>query len=379
MTMPAVAPAAPTTPADTPSAATKAAEPKATKPNPADVVKAVPKTDQAHEAGEKKVRVRGYQRAAKVKETLASEPESEETTSEPAVERPSADSPGSAKPAAASAADSGAVEPNAQEKARAERNRRIAEIQAREETARQKRAQEAKGRESSGELEKLRKRLADLEPLESVFASEEALLEAAEKKGMSPEKLAQWMRTKLSDPQAVARREAQTFEQRIEAKFEAERAKLQADRDAFEATQREHTAAAQGQARARQFIGDASSKAETHPLTAQFLSARGEQHLVALASAVIVPYLPEDYDIENLHDHLEQYLEYVSVGGHQAAAPAPSSGHTPPPKTNGAAKPVTTLSNDLGSRRESVAEEVPAHRIPRSERIARVKRQLGGA
>ena len=373
MTQQATAPAPPPAAASTP-----AAEPaKATKPSPADVRPATPHVDQAKPAPEKKVRVRGYERAVKVKEALEAEPE--KATPEPAAQ--SRDSTPAVKQNS-SAADSDAAEkpkpapaPDALAQARAERNKRIAEIQAREQAAREKRAQEAKLRADTGEVEKLRKRLAEVEPLESVFASEEALLEAAEKRGMSSEKLVQWMRTRLSDPAAVAQRQAQTAEERLKAEIEKDRAKLRAEQEAFAAAQREAREVAEGQARARQFVHDSSEKAGTHPLTAQFLKLRGEQHLVALASAVIVPYLPEDYDIGTLHDHFEQYLEYVSVGGN--ASPEPS-GQTPPPNTNGAAKPVTTLSNDLGSRRDGVAEEVPLHRLPRSERIARVKRQLGG-
>ncbi len=308
------------------------------------------------------IRVKSHQRAARVKAQLAEEP----------ADKAAAEPEAKTEPDAPVAETKPTPQSTEVTDARAERAKRIAAVQAREAANRQKQQQEQQARGHSGELEKLRKRLSELEPLESVFSSEGALLEAAEKKGMSSEKLVQWMRTRLSDPAAVAQKHSQTVEDRMRAEIEKVRAEARAEREAVEAKYAQIHEQREGEARAAKFLSAASEKASSHPMTAQFMKARGPEHLVALASQVIVPYLPENYDIENLHDHLEQYLEYVSVG----AIPAASGQALPPQKTNGAAKPVTTLSNALGSVRESVTEDTPLAKMSRKDRVAFIKRQL---
>lgn len=391
MTMNATAPAVPAAP-PAPAADNHVPQTPPTTSKPRDAVAA--QTPPTKVEPEKRIRVRGYERAARVKAEMAEKEgaSKEESTSEPDAERPSA-APQRAKPAAASASDSGAEKPKSEAKPepkpdpeaderakiREERNKRIAEIQAREAAAREKRAAQQKDHGQSAEIEKLRKRVAELEPHAEVFKDEETLLAAAEARGMSAEKLVQWMRTRLSNPEAVVQRQQQTAEQKFQAELDAIRKQLADSEQRREAEAQAARDAREGVERATRFVSmaGAETSSRTHPLTAAFLRARGEDHLLALASSVIVPHLPDNYGLDHLHDSLEQYLEYVTVGP-LPAVPSASVGQTPP-KTNGAAKPVTTLTNDLASARESVAEDIPLARLPRSERIARVKRRESSA
>ncbi len=226
--------------------------------------------------------------------------------------------------------------------------------------------------DQSAEIEQLRKRVAELEPHSAAFQNEESLLAAAEARGMSSEKLIQWMRTRLSDPHAVAERQAKTVEERLLAEIQRERQeRIALERRIHEEREQTERAIA-GERRARQFVEMGRKGTDSHPLTARFVERHGEQGLVAFANQFIAPLLRQGYDLEELHDHVEQFLDEV-----QDAKPGPQSGKSHPSR-NGADQPTTTLSNRAASERVSVTEEIPLSRIPRAERVKRLKKQLGG-
>ncbi len=346
-----------TTPAETPAAAPapKAPNPDAAKnaQTPAEPLKA-----------DKVVRVRSHDRAVKLKEKLEAEPDAEEAPSETAEAAPGEP----AKAAAPSEAEQRAA-------ARVERMRLAKERERAEESQREAhRTTTQATRAQSTELEKLRKRVAELEPHEKVFASEDALLAAAEKNGLTADKLIAWMRKRITDPEAIAAHHVQTEAEKLRAEMREIKAEIAAAKAAQDAERQQAAEEREGLAKAAKFVSQAQSSASTHPLTEALRKRYGDNGLVAFANQFVAPLLREEYGIDELHDHVEQFLHEVQVAGGPAAAPGASPGKSPPAKN--AAVQATTLSNSLAQERPSVTEEVPRHLIPLNERAKRLKERL---
>lgn len=309
-------------------------------------------------------------RAAALKAKLDAEP-APEGSAEPSGGVAPAAVEGQAPAPAAAAVDDVAT------KRAQERLARIRQVQEAERAQDEERQRRRAMKDQSGEVEKLRARIAELEPLNKVFDSEEALLAYAESKGMSPEKLVQWMRTRMTDPAAVAQRHAKTEAEKIREELAAERkAREELERrlsERDEQTQAQWSAQQKTQA----FLARAADQAADFPLSAAMLERHGAQGFVGWANKFVVPLLREDYTPEELHDYTEQLLTELQVGGPAPAAPATAAqGTSPPAKKNGAPEPSPTLSNALTSERISVAEEVPLHRLPKAERQRRLKDKL---
>jgi hypothetical protein len=314
------------------------------------------------------------QRASAAKERLESAPS--ESAGEPSGPSTSSDQgastadPGNA-PAKPPPAD------DARSAAAKERLERIERMRAKERAADEERQAKRQTKERDGEFEKLRSRLAELEPLNQTFASEEALLTEAERRGMTAEKLVAWMRTRISDPAAVAERQVKSEADKLREEIKAERearTKLE-ERIANERTQLEAQRAAE--TKTTTFISEAKAAAATHPFTAKLHAKYGDGGLIAFANQFIAPLLPEGYATSELHDHVEQLLTEIvdAVGGASPTHDAPANGTSRPPTKNGADQPVT-LSNGLTSERASVVEEIPLHRLSLDERTRRLKEQL---
>lgn len=255
-------------------------------------------------------------------------------------------------------------------KAAEDRLARLAAARDKERKEEAERASKRRSETNNEELERLRKRVAELEPTESYFKSEEALLAEAERRGMTVDKMAAWMRQRLTDPNAHAQAQARTVEERIMQELAKERAERQ--RLEQRIAEREQKAAEERAAlqRAQEFQSMVDRAADTHPRTAALVRRKGMAAVVQFANEQVVPYLPEGYELQHLHDVMETYLDWLYDGD----SPAQQNGHEPPAKKSGAAKPVTTLSDDVVSAREGVTEQIPLHRLSKAERIARVKR-----
>lgn len=237
-------------------------------------------------------------------------------------------------------------------------------------------AARARDAERSGEVEGLRKKLQELEPLSSVFSSEETLLAEAERRGMTAEKLVSWMRTRLTDPAAVAQQHAKTEADKIREELAAERKareELQARLEAEKMTAQEQREA---QERAQAFIQRTEASEKDYPLSARLLKRHGKHGLVNFASKFIVPLLPEDYTVDQLHDLTEQFLDEVQLAAGPDAPGAVQSAAAANTRKNVAGKATSTLSNAVASERTAVVEEVPLHKLPRDERIKRLRANL---
>jgi len=311
-----------------------------------------------------------------------------ESPSESAAETSTAEQPTSSSPpdveAGSSAAVSGDAPSPEEQAAAARRQERLARIAAAMEKERKEDAERAqhrqrreKERESTSELERVRARLKELEPLNDVFKDEESFLAAAETRGMSAEKMINYWRKRMTDPQAVAMQQTAHAEKRMLdelAKRDAEIAKLREEIIAKEQAAKEH---AEGVSRATQFVHQASALADSHPLAADFLAEHGPQVFITFANEYIAPHLPERYDLDQLHDRLEQFLDRVGRRPRNTAPMTPpANGLSQPPKKNGAEKPVTTLSNAATAERAQVTEQVPLSRLPLDERERRLREKL---
>lgn len=320
-------------------------------------------------------------RASALKAKLDAEPEP--TTSEAAADpaAPEGAPPTPDVPADAPAVASGAAAPPIDEaaaKVREERLARIAAVREKELADDAERQKFRAGKDRDKEVEQLRAKLAEYEPLNGVFASEESLLAEAEKRGMSAEKLVQWMRTRLTDPAAVAQRQAKTEADKLREEMAKDRAELAALKEqlAQQATQAREQY--ESQAKAMTFLQKTQASTASHPLTARLLERHGPHGFVQLVNAHVAQHLPEGYSVEQLHDEVEQFLDNLGGGGGASPAPAqPANGASQAPaKKNGEAQPATTLSNALTAERATLTEEKPLSRLPLKERERLLKEKL---
>jgi hypothetical protein len=299
------------------------------------------------------------------------DPSPSEPAADEAGEQPSTPQDG---PSPTAADSGGAALPQATQ----DRLARIARVRAAHDVERQKRAQEQQRRQqqqqASSEVETLRKRLADLEPLANIPKSEEALLSWAESQGMSSEKLVQYMRQRLTDPAAIAKQQAKTEADQLREEMRRQREEFEAWKRSTEEKEQERVAQYHAERKAHEFLQRSHASKESHPLTAQMLAKFGPQGLVAYANQFVAPLLPADYDIEQLHDHVEQLLFETQLGS-PAASPQVQPAN-PPSAKNGAGQPVTTLGNAVAAERASVREEIPLHKMPLDERAEYLKAKL---
>lgn len=297
----------------------------------------------------------------------------EAAPSEPAAE--TAEQPSTPLDGPAPAADSGGAAKRDPSQATQERLARIAKVRAAHDGERQKRALEQQRRQrdqqQSSEVETLRKQLADLQPLANIPKSEEALLSWAESQGMSSERLVQYMRQRLTDPAAIAKQQAKTEADLLREEMKRQHEEFAAWKRQTEEKEQERVAQFHAERKAHNFLQRAHGSQETHPLSAQMLAKFGPQGLIAYANQFVAPLLPADYDVEQLHDHVEQLLFETQLGS-PAASPQVQPA-TPPSAKNGAGQPVTTLGNAVAAERASVREEVPLHKMPLDERAEYLK------
>lgn len=308
------------------------------------------------------------QRASALKASLETSPGPAEPAAETSEVAEASVGDSGASPSAADSAGSG---DDAAAKARAERLARIEQVRAKERAKDERRQESKRAKAEAGEVEKLRARLAEVEPLEQVFSSEEALLEMAEKRGMSAEKLVAWMRQRLTDPQAVAAQKAKSEADKVREEMAALKRQLEEEKAAAQKEAEAAKAHSESIQRAQTFVQQVATST-AHPLTSAFLKKHGPQGLVAFANHFLTPLLPEHYEISEMHDHFEQFLDEVGVN----LAPTAPAATSPSTKNSGAAKPVTTLSNAMASERATAVEEIPLHKLSRDERARRLKDKL---
>ncbi len=313
-------------------------------------------------------------RISAMMDRLASEGDAPTESAAEVEDTPSAHTDGSGASTADSAgAPAPATEstPDAAQQARQERLARIAKVREREQADKVRRQEETRLRTqhqaTSGELEQLRAKTKDLEGLQSAFADPMALLEAAEKKGLTPQQFVDAIKARLTDPSAVAQHTANSVEGKLRAEIEQLKAELRQTAEHWETQQQEQIAAYHAQQRATQFVQQANAGATSHPLTADFLRKHGDAGVINFANRFVAPLLGEEYTLDELHDHMEQLLDEVQL--RDGASPQQRAPATPN-AANGVGQPATTLSNALSSERSTVSVPVPLHKMSLEDRMA---------
>ncbi len=269
-------------------------------------------------------------------------------------------------------APSGADDPKA--KSAADRAARIQAMRDKQREAATKQQAHRARRAEQEELTQLRQLKAEWEKKDSAFATEEEFLAAAEKRGISAEKVISYFRDASTNPSAIAERKASAAKSDMQKQLDEMRQELRErdERDAQSRTEAEHQQ--KSIAAAKSYIDLAQSKADDAPLVARMIERHGADVAIAFANKFIVPLMGDGFDITDadhlasLHDHMEQFLSETQLSDPTPAqANADTSSKANAGKKNGE-KPVTTLSNRTVTERGTVEQEIPLAKLPLSER-----------
>jgi hypothetical protein len=288
-----------------------------------------------------------------------------------------------AEPAPAPAQDAPPAEapPPAAADPKADRAARIKALQEREREAERRRSEDRRAKaaqpdpaiaERAAKAERLERELGmGIDELLAATSSEAMFFKTAQRRGMTPQRLAEHLRDRLADPAKQAADEAEVAMTPIQRKLdELERrageriAALEHEIGRRDQDAREAQAAAA-------LVADARAQARTSPLAAAFLEKRGEEAFVELATAIANAMPP--------HSGLQAVLDMVEHNLEQLAEVFRSSTETKQPsQPRAAAKAATTVTNSIASRRSTIADEdAEFAALPLEERLALLKRRHG--
>jgi hypothetical protein len=256
--------------------------------------------------------------------------------------------PGNADPAAAS----GGVDPAA-ERAQA-RHRESADLRKRLDEA-EKRAEAAKGHVDPSKLD------------------EAAFFDMATKLNVTPQRLGEWLRERMQNPELAAEQAAARVLTPQMSALEAKLAEQQKVIDGFLSQQQAQQQQAEERYYMEQIHTHTRESAATSPYAARFLEAHGpvEYAKVVMAAARGVP---PGVGAQGILDEVEERLaSLASIYAPQTGAPQQRAAPTPP--FPAAAKAPTTVSNTLAQTRASfVDEDAEWSSLPFEERSARLFR-----
>lgn len=241
-----------------------------------------------------------------------------------------------------------------------------------------RRAAEAERRATDAEA--LASKRIDLDSLD-----EAAFLALAEKKNITGDRLAAWIREATTNPEKIAQAAAlKATTAAYDPKFAALEQRL-AEQDkqiqGYIAAQQKQQLDAQEQRDIQQFKGFVGESAERAPLAARLLEHDADEFL---AMADIAGHkVPEGAGAEALLDAIEElldsddgargvYTKYAKIYGPQATPSTDKA--SPPPR---AAAKANTISNSLAATRTSVVEEDDLASLDLDERARRLIKQLG--
>jgi hypothetical protein len=289
-------------------------------------------------------------------------------TSEPVV-----DPSGAAPPVepAASAADSG--DADAQRQARREA---LAKLADRERSSVDAMAHKRQNEELSQRLAAAEKRAEEAERMagqriDMQGLTEDQFFEHARNAKVTPQRLGEWLREQMANPElAAARAATSAVDPKISA-LEKRIAEQQEQIQSFLQGQQSAHAQAEEERAIHEFTSYAVNNATTSPRTAAFLREFGHEDFVKLATsaaAMVPPNAGPQAVLDEIEDNLAR-LARIYAGSPAAANPS-----TPKPN-HGAAKPMTTVSNTLAQTRASVVDEdADWATLPFEERSARLFR-----
>jgi hypothetical protein len=266
-----------------------------------------------------------------------------------------------------------------------ERRARLQAMQANERQQVDRKAQQTAQERMARDLEAAQRRADDAERTAAARVDlssldEAAFFELAEKRGIQPDRLGQWINEAMTNPEkraqaAALQAQKTTYDPKLAA-LEAKIAEQQARIDAFTEAQDAERAKAQEAHDTRQWLGWVAQSGERAPLAAKLLQQSEKEFLeIATVAAPSVAGLGP----EALLDAVEEMLDgparevaqtWATIYGITSQQPALNQ-----PTTRGAAKP-TTVSNSLAQDRASLVEGDEDWRLPLEERAARAIRAM---
>jgi hypothetical protein len=268
----------------------------------------------------------------------------------------------------------------------ADRRARLEALSAKTRESVDRKAQQAAAEKMARDLETYQRRAEEAERqaasrVDVSQLDEAAFFALAEKRGIAPQKLGEWIRTAMTNPEKVAEAAAlqatqRTYDPKLEA-IQKENEALKARLDAFEASQAKQSAAAEEQRQTQAFLGMVAQSAERAPLAAKLLASDPDEFMQM--ASIAAPRVP-GMGPEALLDAVEELLdgEGRKVAQKYATLYGLSPSQTPAPTTptiRGAAKP-NTVSNSLAQERASLVDEDDYARLPIEERAARLIKSM---
>lgn len=266
---------------------------------------------------------------------------------------------GSDSPAAIPGAAPAQLDANAQ--ARAERRKQIDATLAEEATRvdaqmRRKSADDATRRAAAAERERdeLRQQLTGR--VDPTSLDEEGFFRLAHQLKVPPQKLNDWLKQRTENPEVIA---AQVAQRTLDPKLTELQQKLDAqsrELAEFKAQQAASASTSVAMQRGDSMLSFAASQAAQAPHAARFLESYGEERFIQMALTAMPDksFRPgwEQHTLDAIENHLADFGKiYAPPGASPQQRPA-----LPNPK-NGAAKPMTTVSNTLAQSRASVVPD----------------------
>lgn len=296
----------------------------------------------------------------------------------------SAGEPGGSElpPPAVSPATSSAVSEDALTKARDERRARLEALKADERARVDERARKSAGDELARELEKERQARAELEKRTQQLVDiskldEAAFFKLAQDVKIPPQKLGEWIRESLANPEAIA---TQAATKHIDPRLAEMQAKLDSQQaliNEFLEGQRTEREQHQAHQATQGFLTFVSQSSETAPIASQFLAKHGPAEFLKIAETAGAS-IPEGAGAHALLDAVESFLDGDGRMYAQQLAelygliPPSNAQHTPPPKS--AAAKAKTVSNADAQERASVVSESELAKLSFDERLEALKR-----
>lgn len=268
--------------------------------------------------------------------------------------------------------------PPAEDKLAAERRERLAKLAAEERSKVDAKARMREQDQLRARLEAAERKAAEAERIaqqriDITALNEEQFFEYAQRANVTPQRLGEWIRERMANPEIAAAQAARKVLDPEVASLREELAALKAAREADLREREAYQAQVQEQRAAQEFFEFTASNSESAPRSAAFLREFGPQefHKVALAAAARVP--PgggAQAVLDQIEENLSMLARIYSAG--QAVSTAKPS---VPPTNPAAARAPTTVSNTLAQTRASVVdEEAEWASLPFEERSARLFR-----
>lgn len=298
-----------------------------------------------------------------------------ETAADPAgtTQSPPAAPPGSA-----------AAPVDAATKAREERAARLAALQDKGRAAVDAKARQTEADRIAREAEAAKQRVAELEARQAQLVDiakldEASFYELAKRANVNPQKLGEWIRESIANPERLAEHAATRA---MDPKLSALEQKLQQQEQViqqFLAQQAQQEQRTQEHAEQQRFFGFVSSSKEQAPLAHALLEKSGPEEFWKIAD-VAAKGLPPGAGASALLDAIEHFLDGDGRAYAQTLAtifglaPAPSNAPAVTPKSAAAKATTNTVSNAVAQERASVVQEEELWKLPYEERLARAMR-----